>query len=287
MMSGLSVIKSGSRSLGMGSISEYIAYVNSIPMLSLDEEHRLLKEFANGSQQSGKKVAEAHLRIVVKISLEFKNYYNDLWDIIAEGNIGLLRALQNFSMEKDVRFSTYAMLWVRSAIQEFILKSSSILKINIGSVQKKIMFNLHKVKRALNRYSTSECTNAQIAAILQVPENEVIDISSATASRELSLDTPISGESSTTIYDIMPAEGLNPEQVHLEHDNATHVSQTVSDALLCLTEREQFIISRRFLSNKISTLAELASKFGISIERVRQIEYSALQKMRKVVPLAS
>lgn len=287
MVGDLSVVRLGVGFASKSGIAEYVSYVNSVPVLSTEEERQLLKSFAAGDQQSGKKVAEAHLRIVVKIALEFKSYYNNLWDIIAEGNIGLLRALQNFSVAKDVRFSTYAMLWIKSAIQEFILKSSSMLKINIGSMQKKIMFNLHKVKRALNRYNRAECTTAQIAEILQVPESEVINISGAISSRELSLDSEIADESSATIHDIIPAEIPSPEQVHFANDNIARASKTVNKALSCLTDREHEIIKKRFLSDKTATLAELASKFGISVERVRQIETSALQKMRKAARLAN
>lgn len=264
------------------SLSEYINYVNSIPMLSQAQEIVLLEEFANGNQNSGKKIAEAHLRIVVKIAMEFKNYYSNLWDLIAEGNIGLLTALRNFSLKKDVRFSTYAMLWVRSSIQEFVLKSSSLLKINIGSMQKKIMFNLGKVKKALERYSSKECTNAQIATILQLPESEITYIANAIASKNSSLDIQIGEDSENTIHDITASDIQTPEEIHCQKEEKNNNSIIVKKSLAKLNEREKYIIKKRFLANNVATLSELAKKFGISVERVRQIEGIALKKMRNI-----
>ena len=263
-------------------VNEYIRYINSIPMLTHQEEIELLGEFANGNQKSGKKVAEAHLRIVVKIAIEFKNYYPSMWDIIAEGNIGLLNALRNFSLKKNVRFSTYAMLWVRSSIQEFVLKSSSMLKINIGSMQKKIIFTLGKVKKALERYNTTECTNAQIAQILQVPESEIVQISNAISSKNLSLDVLASEDSQSTIQDITPSEIQSPEELHFESQQAKKNSLIIQKSLAKLNERERLIVKQRFLAKNVSTLSSLANKFGISVERVRQIESIALKKMRTI-----
>ena len=282
MQSDLSLSKTNLGIVNYSSLSEYIRYVNSIPMLTAEEEFALLESFANGNQQSGKKVAQAHLRIVVKTAMEFKNYYSNLWDIIAEGNIGLLMALRNFSLKKDVRFSTYAMLWVKSSIQEFLLKSSSMLKINIGSVQKKVLFNLGKVKKALEKYKSKECTNAQIAEILQVPESEIMYISNAIASKNLSLDTPSNTDSENTLHEITPSNSLTPEELYFENEEEINNKKIIQKSLAKLNERERYVITQRFLTKNIATLSNIAQKLGISTERVRQIETIALKKMRTI-----
>jgi RNA polymerase sigma-32 factor len=265
-------------------ISQYISYVNSIPLLTESEEKTLLHDFViNGNQNSGKKVAEAHLRVVVKIAMEFRAYCQNLWDMIAEGNIGLLKALKNFSLEKDVRFVTYAMLWVRASIQEFVLRTSSMLKINIGQMQKKILFNLSKVKSAINKYSNKECTTKEIANILQVPESEIIDIANAVSSAEVSLNTNTNEDSDSTIQDITPAEINSPEQDFLSTQTQNENKKAITTAFKGLNERERIIITKRFLAKKQSTLLDLSKDFGISVERVRQIEAAALQKMKKLL----
>ncbi len=265
-------------------ISQYISHINSIPLLTETEEKTLLHDFLiNGNQNSGKKVAEAHLRIVVKIAMEFKTYCQNLWDMIAEGNIGLLKALKNFSLEKDVRFVTYAMLWVRASIQEFVLRTSSMLKINIGQMQKKIIFNLAKVKSAINKYSHKECTTKEIANILQVPESEIIDIANAISSAEVSLNTNTNEESNSTIQDITPTEINNPEEDFLSEQTQNENRKVITMAFKGLNEREKIIITKRFLAKKQSTLLDLSKDFGISVERVRQIEAIALQKMKKLL----
>jgi RNA polymerase sigma-32 factor len=282
MQGGLSISNAKLSVANYSNVHEYIRYVNSIPMLTLEEEVALLTEFANGNQKSGKKVAEAHLRLVIKTALEFKSYYSNLWDIIAEGNIGLLMALRNFSLKKDVRFSTYAMLWIKSSIQEFILKSSSILKISIGAVQKKIMFNLGKVKKALEKYKSQECTNAQIADILQVPESEIIYITDALASKNSSLDAKTNDDSGGTLQDITASEIQTPEEIHSENAEQKNNALIVKKSLAKLNERERFVIVQRFLAKNVETLSSIAKKLGVSVERVRQIEGIALKKMRTI-----
>lgn len=269
------------------SISEYIQYVNSLPILTEGEEKSLLMDFIkNGNQIAGKKVAEAHLRVVVKIAMDFRKYHHNMWDLISEGNIGLLKALKNFSLEKNVRFVTYAMLWVKASIQEFVLHSSSFLKINIGAVQKKIMFNIGKVKESIKKYSKNECTTKEIAKILQVPEKEVLYISNAIAantnSEGTSLDTSVYEDSSSVnVYDITPSNDATPEENFYQRKTESENNKMLQNCINNLNEREKSIIQKRFLSNNTSTLLDLSKEFHISVERVRQIEASALKKMRK------
>lgn len=269
----------GVNSLTQSGLSQYIAYVNSIPLLSEEEEKSLLKDFTqNNNQNAGKKVAEAHLRIVVKIAMEFRAYCNNLWDMIAEGNIGLLKALKNFSPAKEVRFVTYATLWVKASIQEFVLRASSNVKISIGQMQKKILFNLGKVKAALNRYSHKNCTTKEIADILQVPESEINALQLATG--ELSLDAQINNDGDTTMQDITPAETLTPEESFLRQKMHHQNKRTIIQAFQKLNDREISVIKKRFLTTKQSTLLDISKELGVSVERVRQIESAALKKMK-------
>jgi RNA polymerase sigma-32 factor len=238
-----------------GSLSQYIQYINSIPLLTDEEEKFLITSFREGNQLAGKKVAEAHLRVVVRIALQFQKYQLNIWDIIAEGNIGLLKALKNFSLEKNVKFVTYATLWVKSSIQEFVLKSSSMLKISIGSSQKKIMFNLGKVKERLRKiHGESNVTTKQIANILNVDEAEIIDLSTAVASNGNSLDLTTSDESRTTIHEIIPSEVASPEEDFIQTKKIQEQKSLIAKAFQKLNEREKIIITKRFLTSKQFTL---------------------------------
>lgn len=260
-------------------ISQYISYVNSLPILSEEEEKYLLKDFLqNGNQLSGKKVAEAHLRVVVRIAMEFRHYCNNTWDMISEGNIGLLKALKNFSLEKGVRFVTYATLWVKASIQEFVLRSSSHLKISIGQMQKKILFNLGKVKTALKKYSQKDCSVKEIAEILQVPESEINAIQIALGDN--SLDAALNSENEMTVQDITPAKTQTPEDSFIEEKEHSQSKKAIITAFKRLNERERIIVTKRFLATKQSTLLDLSKEFKVSVERVRQIEAAALKKMK-------
>lgn len=275
------LIVSGEKNISYygSSLSGYISYVNAIPILTDEEEKTLLTDFIkNKNQISGKKIAEAHLRMVVKIAMEFNKYCNNIWDIIAEGNIGLLKALKNFSLEKSVRFSTYAILWIKASIQDFILRSSSNLKISIGQMQKKILFNLNKVKFALNRYSKTQCTTKEIARILEVPEKELIQLTSAISFDADSLDIP--NENGQTKAELIAIDVINPEDNFIKNQTSLETKKIIANAFQQLNDREKTIITQRFLSNNQSTLQELSHQLKISIERVRQIESASIKKMK-------
>ena len=266
------------------SLSQYISYANSIPLLLESEEKNLLADFQNGNQEAGKKVAEAHLRIVIKTAFEFRYYCNNLWDMIAEGNIGLLKALKNFSLERGVRFVTYATLWVRASIQEFVLQSSSSVKINIGQMQKKIIFNLAKVKNSLLKYSQNSVSTKEISQALQVPESEVIAISCAMSSSENSLDE---SRHSEDLDNPLPKSAYistqdpTPEETFFDSQKTKENSKKIQSVMLKLNDREKQIITKRFLTHSPSTLLQLSKEFKVSVERIRQIEAQALKKMRK------
>lgn len=269
--------------VSQSSLAGYISYVQSIPVLTESEEKFLLSDFIeNKNQVSGKKVAEAHLRIVVKIAMEFRKYCNSVWDMISEGNIGLLKALKNFSLEKNVRFVTYATLWVRASIQEFVLRASSNLKISIGQMQKKILFNLGKVKLAIGRYSQKQCTTKEIARILEVPESELVNLTSAISMGDASLDAP-QGEDGFTKGDMVACHSPTPEDTFLTEASHAETNGTILQAFKALNEREKVIITQRFLAKNQATLQQLATQFKISVERVRQIESSAIKKMKKLL----
>ena len=254
-------------------------------MLTDIEEKSLLIAFKNGNQLAGKKVAEAHLRVVVRIAMQFQKYSANLWDIISEGNIGLLKALKNFSAEKNVKFVTYANLWIKASIQEFILKSSSMLKISIGSTQKKVLFNLGKAKASLRKiHGENGVTTKRLSNLLSVEESEIINISNALNSNGNSLDVTVGNDSEKpqTVMDITPSEVTNPEENCITQEEIDAQKSLIAKGFLKLNEREKTVITKRFLAKTPSTLLELAKEFKLSVERVRQIEGEALRKMRKV-----
>ena len=254
-------------------------------MLTDLEEKSLLKAFQNGNQLAGKKVAEAHLRVVVRIAMQFQKYSANLWDIISEGNIGLLKALKNFSAEKNVKFVTYANLWIKASIQEFILKSSSMLKISIGSTQKKVLFNLGKAKAALRKiHGENGATTKRLSNLFSVDESEIIDISNALNSNGNSLDVAVGNdfENPQTVMDITPSKIANPEENCVAQEKIDAQETLITKGFAKLNEREKTVITKRFLTKKTSTLLELSNEFKLSVERVRQIECEALRKMRRV-----
>lgn len=283
----LSAIKfSAPRLNSTDSLSHYITFVNSIPLLTDIEEKTLLSNFHNGDQSAGKKVAEAHLRVVVRIAMQFQKHYANIWDIISEGNIGLLKALKGFSAEKNVKFVTYANLWIKASIQEFILKSSSMLKISLGTAQKKILFNLGKVKAQLRKiHGENGATTKRISKILSVEESEIINISTALNSSENSLDVTVGDdyENPQTVMDITPSCVKNPEENFADKETVNAQKAIIAKGFAKLNEREKTIITKRFLVKRTLTLLELANEFKLSVERIRQIEAEALRKMRKVV----
>jgi RNA polymerase sigma-32 factor len=271
-------------------IAEYIKTVNKFPILTEQEEHYLLTEFfENQNLKAGHQILNSHLRLVVKIAIEYKKYHNSLMDLIAEGNLGLLKALQKFSFQKNVRFSTYALLWVKASIQNFLTQSISSVKAITTNVQKKLLFNFSKAKKSLGinagkNLNTEELKN--VSNMLGVTANDIKDYENMMHSiQELSTNDTMQSQDSEHLErgNLIPSKDLTPEASFEKTSINAELKHKVNFALSQLSKREAEIIKYRVLNSEKYTLAELSKKFAISKERIRQIQDSGLKKLKKIL----
>lgn len=271
------------------SLSKYIEEISKIPMLTPEEEHNyaLLKE--QGDLNAAKILINSHLKLVVKIALKYKNYGLSLSDLIAEGNIGLMRAVKEFSLDKGCRVSTYAMWWIKASIQEYILKSWSLVKIGTTLNQKKLFFNLQKIKRKILPNDRSYLTNndvKEISEIMNVDENEVKELDSRLHSRDVSLNQKAysqDDESGRELGDLIKSKELPPDVIYQKRQEKIRQVKLLKESLESLNERERDVILNRKLTDNPATLQDLSVKYNVSIERVRQIEEQAIKKMQNYI----
>ena len=269
-------------------IREYIKAISKFPILTESEETHLLQDFfENQNPKAGHAVLNSHLRLVVKIAMEYKKYHQSLMDLIAEGNLGLLKALKKFSLQKQVRFSTYAALWVKASIKNFLTKSISSVKAITTNSQKKLLFNLSKAKKYLNIENkiSSKKELGMLSQMLGVDEKEIRNYENMMIEiKESSINDKTSFEDeSTEKGDTIESAGSNIEE-NFEHSNSLNsVKEKIANALSNLSAREVDIIKLRVLNPEKYTLADLANKFSISKERVRQIQAQGLNKLKKIL----
>lgn len=265
-------------------LQKYIKHVSQFPILTKEEEDKLLSEYIdNGNQNAGKLIVLSHLRLVAKIALQYRRYGVNIMDIISEGNVGLMQALKNFDRSKNVRFSTYALLWIRACVQEFILKSWSLVKIGTTALRKQLLFNLRNVKKVLkiDQNTSNEEKNRKLAEHFNVSEREMEEISSSLSQRDTSLDTPIGDGESSTLLDTYSKDSGDYGVEFANEEDMKYKMKIFRESLSVLNERQKEILISRYLSEKKATLDELSKKYGISKERVRQIEESAIKKLRE------
>ncbi len=264
---------------------QYIAEINKIPMLTEEEELFYAKEKDEGNLNAAKILVSSHLRLVVKIASKYKNYGLPMMDLISEGNIGLMRAIKTFDYKKGYKLATYSMWWIKAYIQEYILKTWSIVKIGTSVAQKKLFFNLKKIKNEILSYTSRKyLTNNDIKKIsdtLNVSEQDVIDMDTRTTKGDIFLNSKSKTEDDTEIIDLIPAkQALQDTVVDRKRTNVKN-SQLLKDSLSILNDREREIIEMRRLTDTPLTLAEISKKCNISGERVRQIEARAIEKMKE------
>ncbi len=264
---------------------QYITEINKIPMLTEEEELFYAKEKDKGNLNAAKILVSSHLRLVVKIASKYKNYGLPMMDLISEGNIGLMRAIKTFDYRKGYKLATYSMWWIKAYIQEYILKTWSIVKIGTNAAQKKLFFNLKKIKNEILSYTTRKyLTNDDIKKIsntLNVSEQDVIDMDTRTTKGDLFLNNKSKTEDDTEIIDLIPAkQALQDAVIDRKRTNAKN-SQLLKDSLSILNDREREIIEMRRLTDSPLTLSEISKKCNISGERVRQIEARAIEKMKE------
>ncbi len=268
-------------------LAQYIQSIQKYPILSAEQEYEYASKWVKNSDSvAAEKLVASHLRLVVSVAYDFKNYGVPMADLIASGNMGLMQALQKFDPERGFRFSTYAMFWIKAEIYETILNNWSIVKIGTSANQKRVFFNLSRAKRALgimdNNLNSDQ--TKQIADFLNVSETDVSRMATRVGARDVSLNAPVHNDPDA--HDIL--SNLSDDKIGIE-DNIEQLEfkkrgyELLRKHLANLPERDREILRARRLTEPVSTLESLSQKYGISRERVRQIEERAYQKLRDAI----
>jgi RNA polymerase sigma-32 factor len=268
-----------------GGLRQYLQEIQKFPMLSADEEYALAKRWTeDGDYKAAHMLVTSHLRLVAKIAGSYRGYGLPISELIAEGNLGLMQAVKKFEPDKGFRLSTYAMWWIRAAIQEFVLRSWSLVKMGSSAAQKRLFFNLKKMKRRLKQVEDSKSLTPDeiriIAHELNVPEQDVIDMDDRMSATDQRLNAPISRDGEGAEWgDLLADPSASHEEVLGDAQEFAAKHGLLQKAIAALSEREKAIILARRLKEEPETLEDLSQRFGISRERIRQIEARALEKM--------
>ena len=270
-----------------GSLQKYLISIRKFPILEMEEEYTLAKMWKSKKDlNAAHKLVTSHLRLVAKIAMGYKGYGLPVADLISEGNIGLMQAVKRFDPDKGFRLATYAMWWIRAAIQEYILHSWSLVKIGTTAAQKKLFFNLRKIKNELKLINEGDLRPQDVKEIskrLSVDENEVYSMNSRMAGHDHSLNTPLKHDSNTEWQDWIESKEESQE-TRLEESQEYKFRKTILiNALASLNEREKYIFKARRIKEPQETLEELSKKFNISRERVRQIEVRSFEKVQQFI----
>ncbi len=270
-------------------LKNYLEEIKKFPMLSATEEYTLANRWqVHKDTDAAHQLVTSHLRLVAKIAMGYKGYGLPITDIISEGNIGLMQAAQKFDPEKGFRLTTYAMWWIKAAMQEYVLRSWSLVKIGTTAVQKKLFFNLRSAKNRIQAYEHGDLKPENLKKLstqLNVPEKEVVNMNRRLSGGDPSLNAPISsdGEKSGEWQEWLISDEANQEEATLEQEEDGLRKELINESLLVLNKRELDIIQTRKLTDSPSTLEELSIKYDISRERVRQIEVRALEKVKEAL----
>ena len=267
-----------------GSLSHYLQQIKKFPMLSEKQEVNLAKKWRDeGDTDAAHTLVTSHLRLVAKIAMGYRGYGLPVTELISEGNIGLMQAVKKYDPEKGFRLATYAMWWIRAAIQEYVLKSWSLVKIGTTAAQKKLFFNLKKLRNRLSDYSEGSLKPHQvkeIASQLNVSEKEVTDMEGRISGNDYSLNAVVSAEGDEEWQEWLVDEDADHEIKIAEQEEVRKRKELLSKAINVLNDREKDIIHYRKLSETPKTLEELSKEYKISRERIRQIEERAFQKLQ-------
>lgn len=268
-----------------GGLSIYLAQIKKFPMLDAEEEYMLAKNWReNGNLQSAHKLVTSHLRLVAKIAMGYRGYGLPVNELISEGNIGLMQAVKKFDPDKGFRLATYAMWWIKAAIQEYVLRSWSLVKMGTTTAQKKLFFNLKKLKNQIAPGQEGDLKEEQVKEIsrrLEVDSDEVINMNRRMMGQEKSLNDPIKAGEAEEWQDWLVDESLDQELLISQKQEYEDKKELLSSAMQNLNDREKEIIKARRLSEEPETLENLSKKYKISRERIRQIETKAFEKLQK------
>ncbi len=270
-----------------GGLARYLEEIRRFPMLEPQEEYMLAKRWQEHEDSAAaQKLVTSHLRLVARIAMGYRGYGLPIGEVISEGNVGLMQAVKRFDPDKGFRLATYAMWWIRAAIQEYILRSWSLVKMGTTASQKKLFFNLRKAKSQLQAFEEGDMRPdqvAQIATNLGVPEEDVISMNRRLGG-DASLNAPLRADAESGEWqDWLVDEGPNQENTLAESEELTRRREYLEDAMGSLNDRERRIFSARRLADDPMTLEELSTEFGVSRERIRQIEVRAFEKVQKAV----
>ena len=268
---------------GEGSLSHYLQQIKKFPMLEAKEEYMLAKSWRDrGDIRAAQKLVTSHLRLVAKIAIGYKGYGLPVSELVSEGNIGLMQAVKKFDPEKGFRLATYAMWWIKASIQEYVLRSWSLVKMGTTTAQKKLFFNLKKLKNQLAPMSEGDLKKEHVKEIskrLNVKEEEVVSMNRRLAGKEQSLNAKI-GEGDDEWLDWLSDNSLDQELRVSQNQEMRKKKELMNKSMDILNEREKEILTARRLSEEAVTLDELSKKYKISRERVRQIETKAFEKLQ-------
>ena len=275
----------------VGGLSIYLAQIKKFPMLDAEEEYMLAKNWKeNGNLQSAHKLVTSHLRLVAKIAMGYRGYGLPVNELISEGNIGLMQAVKKFDPDKGFRLATYAMWWIKAAIQEYVLRSWSLVKMGTTTAQKKLFFNLKKLKNQIAPNQEGDLKEDQVKEIskrLDVDSNEVINMNRRMMGQEKSLNDPIKSGETDEWQDWLVDDTLDQELIFSQQQEYNDKKELLASAMKTLNDREKEIINARRLNENPITLEELSKKYKISRERIRQIETKAFEKLQKSMINAS
>ena len=272
-------------------IYPYLKKINQFPMLTDEEEKKLAIDWLkNGNTKAAQRLVTSHLRLVAKIAMGYRGYGLPLFDLISEGNLGLIQAIRKFDPDKGFRLATYAIWWIRASIQEYVLHSWSLVKIGTTAAQKKLFFNLRRLRNQLKKYEEGYLTNDQIKSISQdlgVTEDEVKQMEGRVFNQDFSLNTPLNDENDSEWIDQVEDENIDVVTRVEEKDEINKRKALYNQAVKKLEPRELEILTARRLDEEPKTLEDLSQKYSISRERVRQIENKAIKKLQEEIKLIS
>lgn len=266
-------------------VSRYLREIRKFPMLTAEEEFMLAKSWREQDDlESAHKLVTSHLRLVAKIAMGYRGYGLPVGELISEGNVGMMQAVKRFDPDRGFRLATYAMWWIRAAIQEYILHSWSLVKMGTTAAQKKLFFNLRKLKgqmQAIEEGDLAPENVTEIARRLGVPENDVVSMNRRLSSPDHSLNAPVRHDGEGEWVDWLVDDSESQETLVAENEELTNRRRLLGTAMADLNERERHILTERRLRDDPTTLEQLSQQYGISRERVRQIEVRAFEKLQK------
>lgn len=264
------------------SLETYLVQINQFPLLTQEEEFALAVRYRKHNDiEAAQKLITSNLRFVVKIAFEYKSYRVKLLDLIQEGNIGLMMAVKKFNPYKGYRFISYAIWWIRAYIQNFIIKTWSLVKIGTTQAQKKLFYKIGKIRKALESNGEDEKKYELLARDLDVTKEDIIEMEQRMAARDLSLDAPFDEGQELTHLDLLKEESPNQEEAFSQEEEKKVREREVQHAMKRLNEKEVYVIKNRIMSDEPLTLQQIGDHLKLSRERVRQIESEALKKLKK------